>query len=121
MKRLVFLAIILLSVVSLNAQIYVKGVPLKHEHKYVLVVIKPGLQGYTPFIEKYVKGTIAPNFKPVTDQDGKKLHFNTVVEVIEFFEKNGFELFKMSTTEQENTAHYYFLFKDTGFEEPQSE
>lgn len=101
--------VMVLTVLTSYGQIHVDGKPLDDSLQYITIDKGVITGGQNALVSYYTEdGRTLGSFGTMTDESGKALKFSTIVAIIEYVTRNGWELVESFTSEKGKTA---FLFK----------
>jgi hypothetical protein len=108
MKKSILLFGFLVFALNLKAQIYVEGKLLDeiYQGKYLAIEERGmfGSNGITVVVD-FGQRQVPLEWDEVTDEKGKLLRFNSIVDVLNFFEENGWTYLNFHPLNAENEAY----------------
>jgi hypothetical protein len=112
MKKIIFAIIMLLSIYSLKAQIYVDGQRVPDNVNYIQVWTH-SVTGKTWVKVNFGQiPRVSLSFKyKLTDSLGRKLEFNYLGAIFDYFDQHGWQFVTSFAMEDSDSQTIYFIFK----------
>ncbi len=117
MRKLLLTAIVMMMMQTLTAQVYADGENLNEKDITFIELVGVNTSIFGVKMKIYVDyGQKVKIFKPtkITDSNGKVIKFNTMIDALNYFYRNGWDLFSYSQAYINGKMRYVYLLKKRG-------